>query len=61
VHGVEVISPMLSRWVVNLVLLFFGPGFPAANAPPALTACKRSESSTAWASAAFDLMAFGGA
>jgi len=30
VHGVEVISPMLSRWVVNVVLPFFGPGFPAA-------------------------------
>ncbi|MCB9529139.1 MAG: hypothetical protein H6701_12295 [Myxococcales bacterium] len=31
VHGVEVISPMLSRWVVNLVLPLFGPGLPHAD------------------------------
>ncbi len=28
VHGVELISPLWSRWVVNLVLPFFGPGLP---------------------------------
>jgi hypothetical protein len=32
VHGAEVISPMLSRWVVNAVLPFFGPGVPSAGA-----------------------------
>ena len=31
VHGVEVVSPMLSRWVVNFVLPFFGPGLPHAD------------------------------
>jgi len=30
VHGAEMVSPMLSRWVVNLVLPFFGPGVPRA-------------------------------
>lgn len=30
VHGVELISPMLSRWVVNIVLPVFGPGVPSA-------------------------------
>lgn len=28
VHGAELISPMLSRWVVSWVLPFFGPGLP---------------------------------
>lgn len=28
VHGAEMISPMLSRLVINLVLPFFGPGVP---------------------------------
>lgn len=28
VHGVELLSPMLSRWVINIVLPFFGPGLP---------------------------------
>ena len=28
VHGVEALAPMLSRWVINLVLPFFGPGVP---------------------------------
>lgn len=28
VHGVELISPMFSRWVLNVVLPFFGPGLP---------------------------------
>ncbi len=32
VHGVEVVSPMLARWVVNYVLPIFGPGLPSANA-----------------------------
>ena len=32
VHGVELISPMLSRWVVHLVLPFFGPGVPSGAA-----------------------------
>lgn len=33
VHGAEFLSPMLSRWVINVVLPFFGPGLPsAANA-----------------------------
>ncbi len=31
VHGVEVVSPMLSRWVVNGVLPFFGPGLPGVD------------------------------
>ncbi|MEX1280115.1 MAG: hypothetical protein AB1Z57_11745 [Acidimicrobiia bacterium] len=31
VHGAEVVSPMLSRWVVNLVLPLFGPGLPRAE------------------------------
>jgi hypothetical protein len=35
VHAPEVISPMLSRWVVNYILPFFGPGLP--NARTALT------------------------
>ena len=30
VHGVELVSPMLSRWVINYVLPFFGPGAPKA-------------------------------
>lgn len=32
VHGAEFISPMLSRWVIRLVLPFFGPGVPGAAA-----------------------------
>lgn len=28
VHGAEMISPMLSRWVINFILPFFGPGVP---------------------------------
>jgi len=28
VHGAELVSPMLARWVINLVLPFFGPGAP---------------------------------
>lgn len=28
VHGAELVSPMLSRWVVRWVLPFFGPGVP---------------------------------
>lgn len=28
VHGAELVSPMLSRWVVRFVLPFFGPGLP---------------------------------
>lgn len=32
VHGVELISPMFSRWVLNIVLPFFGPGLPSAAA-----------------------------
>ena len=32
VHGAELISPMLSRWVINGVLPFFGPGVPSASA-----------------------------
>lgn len=31
VHGAEMLSPMLSRWVVNYVLPFFGPGAPRAD------------------------------
>lgn len=31
VHGAELISPMLSRVVINLVLPFFGPGVPSAS------------------------------
>ena len=31
VHGAEMVSPMLSRWVVNFVLPFFGPGAPRAE------------------------------
>jgi hypothetical protein len=31
VHGAELLSPMLSRWVVNYVLPFFGPGAPSAG------------------------------
>jgi hypothetical protein len=31
VHGAELISPMLSRWVINVVLPFFGPGVPSAS------------------------------
>jgi hypothetical protein len=30
VHGVEFISPMLSRWVVRFILPPFGPGLPNA-------------------------------
>ncbi len=30
VHGAELVSPMLSRWVINVVLPFFGPGVPSA-------------------------------
>lgn len=30
VHGLEMISPMLSRLVLNYVLPFFGPGLPSA-------------------------------
>ena len=30
VHGAELVSPMLSRWVINGVLPFFGPGLPSA-------------------------------
>jgi len=30
VHGVEMVSPMLSRWVVRFVLPVFGPGVPGA-------------------------------
>ena len=30
VHGAEMLSPMLSRWVINWVLPFFGPGAPHA-------------------------------
>jgi hypothetical protein len=29
-HGAEVAFPMLSRWIVNYVLPFFGPGRPTA-------------------------------
>src|SRR6056297_1360710 len=29
-HSVEAAFPMLSRWIVNYVLPFFGPGRPAA-------------------------------
>lgn len=32
VHGAELLSPMLSRWVVDFVLPFFGPGVPRADA-----------------------------
>lgn len=32
VHGAEWISPMLSRWVINFVLPFFGPGVPSRAA-----------------------------
>jgi hypothetical protein len=35
VHGAEMVSPMASRWVINFVLPFFGPGLP--NAATALT------------------------
>lgn len=28
-HTAELVSPMLSRWVVNAVLPFFGPGLPS--------------------------------
>jgi len=28
VHGPELVSPMLSRLVVNVILPFFGPGLP---------------------------------
>ena len=28
VHGAELVSPMLSRWVIRFVLPFFGPGMP---------------------------------
>ena len=30
VHGAELVSPMLSRWVIRFVLPFFGPGVPSA-------------------------------
>lgn len=30
-HTVELVSPMLSRWVVNAVLPFFGPGLPSTG------------------------------
>lgn len=30
VHGAELVSPMLSRWVIRFVLPFFGPGLPSA-------------------------------
>jgi len=30
VHGAELVSPMLSRWVIRFVLPFFGPGVPTA-------------------------------
>lgn len=30
VHGAELVSPMLSRWVIRFVLPFFGPGAPSA-------------------------------
>lgn len=32
VHGAEMVSPMLSRWVINFVLPFFGPGAPRTDA-----------------------------
>ena len=35
VHGVELVSPMFSRWVLNFVLPFFGPGVP--NSSTAIT------------------------
>ena len=28
VHAAEMVSPMLSRWVINVILPFFGPGLP---------------------------------
>lgn len=31
VHGAEMVSPMLSRWVIRFVLPFFGPGVPSAR------------------------------
>lgn len=31
VHGAEMVSPMLSRWVIGFVLPFFGPGTPSAE------------------------------
>ncbi len=31
-HSVEVVSPMLSRWIVNYVLPLFGPGLPKSSA-----------------------------
>ncbi|MFK7986077.1 MAG: hypothetical protein AB8I08_08595 [Sandaracinaceae bacterium] len=31
VHGAEMVSPMLSRWVIRFVLPFFGPGVPRAE------------------------------
>ncbi|MFK8004589.1 MAG: hypothetical protein AB8H86_33785 [Polyangiales bacterium] len=30
-HAAEMVSPMLSRWIVNFVLPFFGPGRPRAE------------------------------
>ncbi|MER3390688.1 MAG: hypothetical protein RJQ01_11740 [Microcella sp.] len=30
-HAVEVVSPMLSRWIVRYVLPLFGPGVPSAE------------------------------
>ncbi len=32
VHGAELVSPMLARWVIRFVLPFFGPGVPSAAA-----------------------------
>jgi hypothetical protein len=32
VHGAELVSPMLSRWVIRFILPFFGPGLPSAAA-----------------------------
>ena len=31
VHGAELVSPMLSRWVIRFVLPFFGPGAPSTS------------------------------
>ena len=31
VHGVELVSPMFSRWVLNVVLPLFGPGLPSKD------------------------------
>jgi hypothetical protein len=31
-HGIELVSPLLSRWIVRAVLPFFGPGLPGAHA-----------------------------